>query len=228
MQLGEFLAKYIEGALAADQETMLLAMPPAEQLDAKKVGWGHVGYPMIMACAAGIEMLGILTSTYGLRESGKNFTHYWKTYLYPQALFPARAAVADAIYVLARCGITHNFASKAPEIRKGGNHHLVSDGGTFVINCAQLVEDFEASYRDRIAPIVAGRPTGAVSADTMSKRLLLLLEKSRTEYEANRAAIDALGGVSMVPGSALAVPSTASLGGVPIIGPTVASSKGPG
>ena len=52
MKLSEVLSQFIEGYLFAELATMTAAGP-------KEGADGHLGYPMLMSCAGGIEMLGM-------------------------------------------------------------------------------------------------------------------------------------------------------------------------
>lgn len=177
----EFLDSYIEGALFADLATLEHAGPAD-----RGARYGHVGYPIVMAVSSGIEVLGVLTSTHPVGVSKVNFCHYWRTFLYASG---AKRDAAEAIYKLARCGITHNFASKAPTITKGGPHHLVDVEGTLTIDCLALARDFSTSYRNQIRPIAFG----AISAASMQGRLDALLASNLDDIDDHRSDLARLG-----------------------------------
>lgn len=79
MELETFLRDFVEGALFMDLETMAAAKPtPAPGNPTPK--FGYLGYPIIMACAAGIELLGTLLSDRYEEKSAKNFKAHDKDY----------------------------------------------------------------------------------------------------------------------------------------------------
>ena len=104
MDIKDFVHKFVDGYLFSDLETMKSAAPPTGND-------GHLGYPMLMTCAAGIELFGILVSTSAFepREPGRNFRRFWQEHLYTVG---PRREVADAVYRLVRNGVAHNFATK--------------------------------------------------------------------------------------------------------------------
>jgi len=205
MSVHNFLREFIEGSLFNDLETMQHAKPldPTAQ-------WGHLAYPIVMTCSAGIEVLGVLTSEEDPSRSKANFCHYWRTYLYPDP-GPKREA-AEAVYVLARCGITHSFAAKLPSVEKGTGRHLIHQNGVLIIDCLQLAEDFKRSYRDHIQPIALGTFAGTVTAETMNKQLKRLIVIGLKQIGEHQEAIERLD-VVITDGrdAALEVPVTESL-----------------
>ncbi|HTR56308.1 MAG TPA: hypothetical protein VMJ10_36795 [Kofleriaceae bacterium] len=215
MDLKTFLGEFIEGALFMDLDTMAVAKPSATASTPK---YGYLGYPMIMTAAAGIELLGILVADRYEERSQKNFKRYWKNYLYPSG--PKRD-VAEAVYSLARCGITHNYAGKAPTISKSGEH-LVRVGDIVQIDAVQLATDLKESYFRQIRPIVDGTPSGDVTAKTMAKRLDDMLKAHNKEYKEHKAAFDALDAAAARPATTVA--STATSLAVPPTGSAIASS----
>jgi hypothetical protein len=154
MEVAAFLEQFIERYLFADLETLKTAGPSQPLAD------GHVGYPTFMACAAGIEVLGLLISPdeYTKESSGgangpsRNFVRYWSTYLYPDE---PRSLVGDAIFQLVRNGVAHTFAAKAPTISKRGAH-LERIDGVARVNVVTLANDFRKSYADNLRPILDG------------------------------------------------------------------------
>ena len=172
MLLTEFLAQYVEGYLLADLETMKAAGPADPAVP------GHLGYAMLMTSAAGIELLGALSSVETFRAGigATYFNAYWKNYLYPTA--PDRGRVGDAVYQLARHGIAHNFAAKAPFIvGKGSGLHLVRDGSQTHIDAVVLASDLRESYVTRFKPIATAGASGSKgeNATTMQERLRELI-----------------------------------------------------
>ena len=158
MRLDEFLRRFIEGYLFADVESIQRDVhPPTAD--------GHCGYPMLMSCLAGIEVLGVLAGAtpYSTLVAKQNktalkaadpylqFCRYWEDYLYTAT--PQREA-GMAIYQLLRHGVAHNFASKQPiqVTRREAGHHLRTDPGSGVtyIDADSLFGDLCQSYRNSI------------------------------------------------------------------------------
>jgi|GEM_PF-5069387 len=142
MDLTRFLKEYIEQYLLSDLRNMVAY---EKTIDVKHDG--HLGYPLFISCAAGIETLGVLLTEKedDFTESGASgFDHYWRTYLYKD--LPERN-VARNIYALVRNGIAHNFAAKLPTIgtRMPDRHLKVVDGVPY-IDATKLASDFEWSY----------------------------------------------------------------------------------
>jgi hypothetical protein len=183
MRVVDFLERFIEGYLFADLETLRNAGPEQVLRD------GHVGYPMFMACAAGIEVLGLLISPdkyteqssrgVGVNGPSKNFVRYWKTYLYREE---PESEVGAAIFQLARNGIAHTFAAKSPAIAKRGPHLKQVDGVTR-INVVDLANDFRGSYSASIRPLLNANGVGFLgeTVQSMDERLgeMLALDAHR-------------------------------------------------
>ncbi len=73
-----------------------------------------IGYPLLMATFAGIELLGALLSTSQFdKEKGSDyFTSYWTTWLYPN--LNNTETIGRVLYKLVRHGIAHSFMLKGP------------------------------------------------------------------------------------------------------------------
>jgi hypothetical protein len=172
MEPEAFLRTFISGYLLLDLKTMLRAKPATPD--------GHLGYPILMSCAAGIEMLGILASPRTFAEEPEaNFVRYWQHYLYHHS--DPRKAVGSAIYQLARHGIAHNFAAKAPLcIAKRGAYHLVRDEDEVILTVSTLCLDLLHSYRTRFLPVSRGDRSGpqGETRDTTRLRLDEVVERN--------------------------------------------------
>jgi hypothetical protein len=180
MKLADFLAQFIEGYLFADLTTMTTAGPASPTTP------GHLGYPMLMTCASGIEMLGILAAPSDAKANPwEHFVRYWSEYLYATG---PRRDVGMAVYQLVRHGIAHNFAAKAPfEITKGAPEHLVKASGVARIDSKQLFIDLYGSYFNVFKPVANGAKPGpnGETPGTMQQRLDNLLKlnaKSLTDH----------------------------------------------
>jgi hypothetical protein len=148
-RLDDFLAHHVEKYLFYDIRFM-------EQDDANG---GGVGYPMLMTCCAGIELLGALRSTSRFQTHGcgdKYFADYWQNCLYPP---PSRFAGHHArVYQLVRHGIAHLFFTKGNigVVRKQPTLHFMSDrSGLFLIDAVQFGRDLIDSYTRAVKPILS-------------------------------------------------------------------------
>jgi hypothetical protein len=163
MDIRDFVNKFVDGYLFSDLATMKSAAPLTGND-------GHLGYPILMTCAAGIELFGILVSTIPFEpKPSKNFLRYWEEHLYPAS--PRREA-GNAVYQLVRHGIAHNFATKvAFEVTKGGPHHLTTADEVTIIDACTLADDLRSSFDALLRPIVNGLPAHGISAASVQARL---------------------------------------------------------
>jgi hypothetical protein len=148
-----FLKHNVEGYLFKD----LAAMRNIPSIGTES--GGGLGYPLLFTCFAGIELLGALTdpNKFDTNSGGTYFANYWQSYLYP-ATHLGKAEV-EIVYRLARNGVAHNFLLKGElGVVKGDPAlHLKHDSfGKFIIDASQLSEDLEASYTQRVHPLLAG------------------------------------------------------------------------
>jgi hypothetical protein len=149
-----FLAKFVEGYLFKDLQSMRDAQPIPPSHD------GAAGYPLLVTTMAGIELLGALLSPKNFDKlAGRPyFIDYWERFLYPQA--PERN-VADAIYRLVRNGIAHAFVVKGDihVYKNEPGKHLKNDNGVISIDAVALSQRFEASYHSSFRSLVSQLPT---------------------------------------------------------------------
>lgn len=200
MRIEDFVTRYLDGYLFSDLTTMRAARPAMGDD-------GHLGYPMLLACAAGIEVLGILVATtpFKAHKPAKNFLRYWEQHLYTGG---PRLAVGEAVYELVRHGIAHNFATKvAFAVSKSGKNHLTTAGETTTIDVLALADDLWLSFDRRIRPIVCGSPAFGISAATMQDRLNEIEADNVDWYLPHQAALAAL---PQPPAAEPSVPITAS------------------
>ncbi len=192
--LDRFLDERVEGYLFKDLETMRTAAP------LERTGPGHVGYPMVMGCIAGIELLGLIArpapAPLKNRPSDRrafgdldNFERFWIEYLYVDD--DKRAALSRPIYKLVRHGLVHNFTTKEIVIvHKSTVHHLTRDGGSLVVGAAELFADLKRAYETRFKPVATGSVTSeSTSRAQMAERLDELLIDNALEATEHASAI---------------------------------------
>jgi hypothetical protein len=171
VEIKAFLQQVVEGYLFHDLETMRTAEVKTKD--------GHCGYPMVMSCMAGAELLGLLSgkTPFGPSEATKeptpslSFVRYWSEYLYTTS--PRRDA-GFSLYQLLRHGVAHTFAGKEPigVTRHESARHLTN--GLYqgvpmvVVDGDQLFADFKASYYDRFLPVALGTKKGPQGEDAAS------------------------------------------------------------
>ena len=143
VQIKDFLAIAFEGYLLSDLETMDSAQPPASV--------GHVGFPMVMTCLSGIELLGSLSSarTYDRMAGARYFRDYWSAYLYPD-----NGQLGDPFYKLVRHGLAHCFLPRQSIVitKHDPQRHLASANGQFFVDASTLSNDLRSSYFERFVP----------------------------------------------------------------------------
>lgn len=139
--------------------------------DLARMKQAGVGYPVIMAAFAGIELLGSLVSDQPFSPwiGGKYFENYWTTYLYPA--MPNGQQAAQCVYKLVRNGIAHAYLLKgAIGIASGQpNVHLHITNGQLYIDAALLADHLVSSYKQHVLPLSTSQ-TGTVNASTMTAR----------------------------------------------------------
>lgn len=164
--LTDFLANNVQGYLFHDLRAMQATVAPPG------TPGGSLGYPLLMATFAGIELLGALLSPTAFdTDSGATyFKRYWSDVLYPSR---AASNEIDIVYRLARHGIAHTFLPKgALGIVKGQpTYHLVhGQSGEFYVDASQLAADLIESYELRVRPFLS-TPNVLVDAARMGSRL---------------------------------------------------------
>jgi hypothetical protein len=148
----DFLRGVVEGYLFSDLEIMLAAQPSAD-------GNGALSYPILTATCAGIELLGgLLTQAPFSNTKGFSyFSGFWsKMYSGPEAL------ADDAVYRIARNGLAHVYCLKGlTAVTKGeSQHHLTLRANAgLCIDATKLAEDFQATYRREVTPLLH-QPSG--------------------------------------------------------------------
>lgn len=175
--LEAFLQHNVEGYLFSDLQLITAIPAPG------------VGYPVVMAAFAGVELFGALMSSrpfdpFAGRES---FLEYWSQYLYPTA--GSTRALGDALYTFVRNGIAHVFVPQGEvgiAARKPSLHLAFNATGQFVINAEQLADDLVGSYQRAIKPYVS--PTGAGVLETTMANNLALMLANRSGNQSLRAA----------------------------------------
>lgn len=201
--LEAFLLHNVEGYLFGDLQRITAIPVPG------------VGYPVVMAAFAGVELLGALMSprSFNPQAGRESFLEYWSQNLYPSVA--STRDLGDALYTFVRNGIAHAFiphgqigiAAKSPSV------HLEFDAsGLFVINAEQLAEDLMASYASSIKPHITPAGTGTLET-TMANNLKDMLA-SPTRKPALRAATT-LGNLAAVLGpsaTATTAPLSSSVG----------------
>lgn len=171
--LDAFLRTVVEGYLLRDLEEMRSKT--------------EVGFPIVMAACAGIELLGFLV-TPGIDRPGpdRSFEHFWRVFLYPEE--PERL-LAGAVYNLARNGLGHSFILKG-RLGVGRGAHLAwsDDGSILCINASRLTEDFAAAYRNGFLPLTQTL-NGPVNHETIAARLDQLLRRYESDAREQKALI---------------------------------------
>ena len=163
----EFLLTDVRGNLFRDLEAMRATT---------------FAFPLAMTACAGIELLGLLLSPTEFDPDEKGVVHflrYWNEYLYPSD--PSKRELGNAVYQLIRHGIAHGFVLKGPfgiGCSQGMAHLSRYGGGAVYIDAAQLAADVLISFRERVEPIIAGRP-GSPSYESMSKTFMDLRDECR-------------------------------------------------
>lgn len=148
MDLNDFLKDVVEDRLFRDMTAMKSITCQSGQTA------GAVGYPLLMAAFAGIELLGTLLSKspFSKSQGASYFRDAWQ-HIYPTA--PCRD-FADLIYLLGRHGLAHLYVPKGPiTVYKGkSNVHLRTTGNAIDIDANQLADDLVKGYYGTIKPIL--------------------------------------------------------------------------
>lgn len=143
-----------------------------------------VGFPLLMAAFAGIELLGGLMADDGFSKrpaaGADYFAQYWANRLYPGRANTEE--IGRRLYKLARHGIAHVFFPKGPiAVGRRLRVHLVTDAaGILYVDAAQLADDLIVSYDTQVKP-ASTAAGGAVNRVTMERQLAGML----SAYEAD-------------------------------------------
>lgn len=156
MKLNEFLTDIVEGRLFGDMTAMKsITCQPGQTT-------GAVGYPLLMAAFAGIELLGTLLSQsrFDKNQGASYFRDAWQR-IYPD---PQKSRLADIIYTLGRHGLAHLYAPKGPITVHKGNPtlHLQTTADTIDVDANQLADDLAKGYHGTIKPLLS---TAAAAAE---------------------------------------------------------------
>jgi hypothetical protein len=134
-----------------------------------------VGYPLLMATFAGIELLGALTSpaTFNPYRGSSCFQSYWTAHLYPRLKDTNR--IGKVLYKLVRHGIAHGFVLKGPiGVTRDATHlHLTRNADGIIrvdavrladVTTADAVAETAAVSHSTLPPPTSppsGRPSGS-------------------------------------------------------------------
>lgn len=165
--LKTFLKENVEEYLFEDLNTMKwVSLPPGKTT-------GALGYPILMATFAGIELLGTLVSptTFSGTVGGQYFYNFWKDYLYKGS---PQGDMGALIYKLTRNGLMHLYAVKGSitVTRNEPNKHLKYDTycDVIYIDSIQLANDLIHVYKNDIQPLIT-KTGGTINGFTMADRL---------------------------------------------------------
>jgi hypothetical protein len=148
-----------------------------------------VGYPLLMATFAGIELLGALTSpaTFNPYRGSSYFQSYWTAHLYPRLKDTNR--IGKVLYKLVRHGIAHGFVLKGPiGVTRDATHlHLTRNAdGIIRVDAVRLADDFMTSFETSVRPLLTSS-SSMVNASTMSARLHEIDAAYQEEYQKEAA-----------------------------------------
>jgi hypothetical protein len=171
--LEAFLLHHVEDYLFGDLQRITTIPVPG------------VGYPVVMAAFAGVELLGALMSSkpFNPMAGRESFLEYWSNNLYPYV--PSTLDLGDALYTFVRNGIAHAFipdgqigiTAKSPSV------HLRFDAsGLFVINAEQLAKDLVASYASSIKPHITPAGTGTLEKKMAYNLKAMLASRTTKKY----------------------------------------------
>jgi hypothetical protein len=169
-----FLKHNIEGYLFSDIRKLQVSSPRAD----------GVGYPLLMTVFSGIEFLGALLSP---NTKAKAFDFYWRTHLYPSS--PARASFGDPLYNLVRHGIAHSFLMKGHlgvQQRTPESHLHQDPTERFIIDAAELGDDFICSYKQTVRPLLDDPAHSRMRKD-MEARLDKIEDHDKRAFEKYRS-----------------------------------------
>lgn len=199
MTIKQFLRRHVEGYLFKDLRTM----NRVKLRKGQKIG--GVGYPMLSAILAGIEMLGGLLQQNRFDMSSSAgfgyFDNYWTNYLVQYS--PQYARFSNIFRQLIRNGIAHTYLTKTGVwvIKGDPSHHLelLNDGGNYylIVDVKEFLNDFTNSYLQLVRPIVyGGGVTSRITKDDMQVRLNEMI----SDYEVqSNTMLRALGTATPIP-----------------------------
>jgi hypothetical protein len=181
MNVDEFAAKFIDGYLASDLDTM------SKSTRGAGMDYGDMGYPMVLTTLAGIELLGALllpiTKTFDPANGRRHFLLFWDDYLVNH--FPVYGGFGDLFYSLLRNGVAHTYTAKhGVYVTKGSGAPLKYDTAErrVTIDSNVFAEDFLSVYRENILPIISDVEE---ASDPSAKSMQKHLDKMMELYEKN-------------------------------------------
>jgi len=172
MTIQDFLAKFVEGYLFHDLDSMAKITLPPGQND------GAAGYPMIATSLAGMELLGWIlmpgkVNFDPVHGGNSYFLNFWDNYLAKQ--YPRYTNLGKLFRKLMRNGITHNFVAKSGIIVQKGSNKVVLIDTTrqeIYIDCIIFYQEFRDTYQVLVEPIAKGVTTStSITVQDMQKRL---------------------------------------------------------
>jgi hypothetical protein len=115
---------------------------PVRQIPKKP---GHVGYPMVMACCSGIELLGSLLSDKPFQP--ENGADYFKLF-WSRDMCPGRDRLVEPFYQLLRHGLAHAFVTGpgVVVVKHYPEAHLTFQGRQLSVDCTTLSNDLMKSF----------------------------------------------------------------------------------
>ncbi|MBW7932348.1 MAG: hypothetical protein H3C62_01795 [Gemmatimonadaceae bacterium] len=180
----EFLAENVEKHLIRDLEVMV-----SDKQD--------LGFPVLMATIAGMELLGGLDAAgneFAIHGKGDEyFRRYWNKYLYPAEHQHHSPALASQVFDSVRNGIAHGFyVLEGVEIHtsRDDRHLTTAEDGIFHIDAVSLAEAFVASYRERFRDVAIGsdQHASAIRKRYRSLRTQLGIQPSKRQNASSDAA----------------------------------------
>lgn len=163
MRTNDFFDVIVEGYLFHDLENMInLNIMPGEK-------YGNLGYPIIVSCISGMELLSLVLQQSPLPTDYYNSQHNYLNYYIENYLGQIQPNYKQnklpiIIKRLLRNGIAHMFISKPDVIvvKSQKDVHLKKDDvhDVIYIDCIELVKDFKTSYETLVKQIIDAPKSG--------------------------------------------------------------------
>lgn len=163
-ELEEFFEQNVEGFLFHDLDQLY-------KTDAS--------YPTVLACFAGIELMGALIYPEPFnRDDGRlYFNDYWTRFLYPDIANTKQ--ICQDVYKFVRHGLAHAYVLKGPFGigQTVAEQHLThGTDGVVRLDARRFVDDLKKSYSERVLR--------AVATDlALSTQMRAQLRRMRTQYK---------------------------------------------
>jgi hypothetical protein len=176
MTLDEFLDKYIDGYLLEDLRSLREKIPMPHDRP-----YGAVGYPIVLACLAGVESLGGLSSpkTYSFWDGEQYFKEAWARWLYPDRTDGDQ--LTAVVRKLIRNGIAHAYLTRTGVLiaRDPADeaYHLSLGREGLLLHADVLARDVEHAckrFRDQVRRDAAFR-------ERATERMRDLVDKSQKQ-----------------------------------------------